>query len=60
MHNAIPLSLAALMAVAIIVIGGFYLVAPERMTAGNSASSEEETPNSTAGVCSWRKLSWKS
>jgi hypothetical protein len=32
MHNAIPLYLAALMAVAIIVIGCFYLVAPERMT----------------------------
>ena len=32
MRNAIPLSLAALMAVAIIVIGCFYLVSPERMT----------------------------
>ena len=32
MLNAIPLSLAALMAVAIIVIGCFYLVSPERMT----------------------------
>jgi Domain of unknown function (DUF4267) len=32
MHNAIPLSLAALMAVAIMVIGCFYLVSPERMT----------------------------
>jgi len=32
MHNAIPLSLAALMAVAIIVIGCFYLISPERMT----------------------------
>jgi hypothetical protein len=32
MHNAIPLYLAALMAVAIIVIGCFYLVSPERMT----------------------------
>jgi hypothetical protein len=32
MHNAIPLSVAALMAVAIIVIGCFYLVSPERMT----------------------------
>ncbi|WP_353069472.1 DUF4267 domain-containing protein [Tunturibacter empetritectus] len=31
MHNAIPLSLAALMAVAILVIGCFYLVSPERM-----------------------------
>ena len=32
MRNAIPLSLAALMAVAIIVIGCFYLLSPERMT----------------------------
>ena len=32
MRYAIPLSLAALMAVAIIVIGCFYLVSPERMT----------------------------
>ena len=32
MGNAIPLSLAALMAVAIIVIGCFYLISPERMT----------------------------
>jgi uncharacterized protein DUF4267 len=32
MRNAIPLSLAALLAVGIIVIGCFYLVSPERMT----------------------------
>ena len=32
MHNAIPLSLAALIAVAIIVIGCFYLISPERIT----------------------------
>ena len=32
MHNAIPLTLAALIAVGIIVIGCFYLVSPERMT----------------------------
>jgi hypothetical protein len=31
MRNAIQLSLAALMAVAIIVIGCFYLVSPERI-----------------------------
>jgi uncharacterized membrane protein len=31
-HNAIPLSLAALLAVAIIVIGCFYVISPERMT----------------------------
>jgi Domain of unknown function (DUF4267) len=32
MHNAIPLSVAALIAVTIIVIGCFYLVSPERIT----------------------------
>ncbi|MBB5343296.1 DUF4267 domain-containing protein [Tunturibacter empetritectus] len=32
MHTAIPLSLAALLAVAIIVIGCFYVISPERMT----------------------------
>jgi hypothetical protein len=31
MHNAIPLILAALIAVGIIVIGSFYLVSPERI-----------------------------
>jgi hypothetical protein len=31
-HNAIPLSLAALLAVAIIVIGCVYVISPERMT----------------------------
>lgn len=31
MHDAIPLSLAALIAVAIIIIGCFYLVSPERI-----------------------------
>jgi len=31
MHNAIPLILAALIAVAIIVIGCFYLASPERV-----------------------------
>ena len=31
MHNAIPLTLAALVAVAIIVIGCFYLASPERI-----------------------------
>jgi len=31
MHNVIPLSLAALMAVSIMVIGCFYLLSPERI-----------------------------
>ena len=34
MHNAIPLSVAALMAVAIIVIGCFYILSPERIMGG--------------------------
>ena len=38
MHNAIPLSVAALIAVAIIVIGCFYLLSPERIT-GSLVSS---------------------
>ena len=32
MYNAIPLILAALIAVAIIVIGCFYLASPERIS----------------------------
>ena len=32
MHNAIPLFLAALLAVGIIVIGCFYLLSPERIS----------------------------
>jgi hypothetical protein len=31
MHNAIPLLIAALVAAGIMVIGGFYLVSPERI-----------------------------
>ena len=32
MHNAIPLTMAALIAVGIIVIGCFYLVSPQRIS----------------------------
>ena len=32
MHNVIPLTLAALMALGIIVIGCFYLLSPERIS----------------------------
>jgi hypothetical protein len=49
MHNAIPLSLAALMAVAIIVIGCFYLVSPERMT----GSFGLKPPASDADTRAW-------
>jgi hypothetical protein len=49
MHNAIPLSLAALMAVAIIVIGCLYLVSPERMT----GSFGLKPPASDADTRAW-------
>ena len=46
MHNALPLILAALLAVGIIVIGCFYLVSPERITGTfglKLAASEADT-----------------
>ena len=52
MYNAIPLSLAALMAVAIIVIGCFYLVSPERMT----GSFGLKPPASDADTRAWLRL----
>ena len=52
MHNAILLSLAALMAVAIIVIGCFYLVSPERMT----GSFGLKPPASDADTRAWLPL----
>jgi Domain of unknown function (DUF4267) len=52
MRNAIPLSLAALMAVAIIVIGCFYLVSPERMT----GSFGLKPPASDSDTRAWLRL----
>ena len=52
MHNAIPLSLAALMAVAIIVIGCFYLLSPERMT----GSFGLKLPAPDADTRAWLRL----
>src|SRR6201984_63350 len=52
MHNAIPLSLAALVAVGIIVIGCFYLVSPERI----SGSFGLKPPASDADTCAWLRL----
>jgi hypothetical protein len=49
MHNAILLSLAALMAVAIIVIGCFYVISPERMT----GSFGLKPPASDADTRAW-------
>jgi hypothetical protein len=52
MHNAIPLILAALMAMAIIVIGCFYLVSPERI----SGSFGLKPPASDADTRAWLRL----
>src|SRR5271165_7076938 len=52
MHTAIPLSLAALMAVAIIVIGCFYLLTPERMT----GSFGLKPPASDSDTRNWLRL----
>ena len=52
MHNAISLSLAALLAVAIIVIGCFYLVSPERMT----GSFGLKPPAPDADTRAWLRL----
>jgi hypothetical protein len=52
MLNAIPLSLAALMAVAIIVIGCFYLASPERIT----GSFGLKPPAPDANTRAWLRL----
>ena len=52
MHNAIPLILAALIAVAIIVIGCFYLASPERV----SGSFGLKPPASDADTRAWLRL----
>jgi len=52
MHNAIPLVLAALLAVGIIVIGCFYLVSPERI----SRTFGLKPPASDADTRAWLRL----
>jgi len=52
MQNVIALSLAALMAVAIIVIGCFYLLSPERMT----GSFGLKPPAPDADTRAWLRL----
>jgi hypothetical protein len=52
MHNAISLSLAALLAVAIIVIGCFYVISPERIT----GSFGLKPPASDADTRAWLRL----
>jgi Domain of unknown function (DUF4267) len=49
MYNAIPLSLAALIAVAIMVIGCFYLISPERI----SGTFGLKPPASDADTRAW-------
>ena len=51
-HNAVPLSLAALLAVAIIVIGCFYVISPERMT----GSFGLKPPAPDADTRAWLRL----
>ena len=52
MHNAIPLSVAALIAVAVTIIGCFYLVAPERMV----GSFGLKPPSPDADTRAWLRL----
>lgn len=52
MYTAIPLAVAALIAVGIIVIGCFYLVAPERI----SGSFGLKPPASDADTRAWLRL----
>jgi len=52
MLNAMPLSLAALMAVGVIVIGCFYLVSPERI----SGTFGLKPPASDADTRAWLRL----
>ena len=49
MHNTVPLILAALIAVGIIVIGGFYLLSPERI----SGTFGLKPPASDADTRAW-------
>jgi hypothetical protein len=52
MHNAIPLALSVLIALAIIGIGGFYLISPQRMT----GSFGLKPPASDADTRAWLRL----
>ena len=52
MYNAVPLVLAALVAVAIMVIGCFYLAAPERI----SGTFGLKPPGSDADTRAWLRL----
>jgi hypothetical protein len=52
MHNVIPLSLAVLISVGIIVIGYFYVVSPQRISAGFGLKA----PASESDTSAWLRL----
>ena len=52
MHNAVPLVVAALIAVGIIVIGGFYLASPKRVL----GSFGLKPPAPDADTLAWLRL----
>ena len=58
MHNAIPLTVAALVAVGIIVIGCFYLVSPKRISSASHGplAFGLKPPASDADTLAWLRL----
>ncbi len=52
MHTALPLSLAVLVAVAILVIGCFYILSPQRILGGFGL----KPPASDADTLAWLRL----
>jgi hypothetical protein len=52
MYNVMPLSVAALIALAVLVIGSFYLVSPERVT----GSFGLKPPSPDADTRAWLRL----
>lgn len=52
MHTTIPLSLAVLVSVGIIVIGGFYVLSPERIAGGFGL----KPPATDAETSAWLRL----
>jgi hypothetical protein len=52
MHNTIPLSLAALVSVAIVVIGCFYVTSPQRILGGFGLKPPTPDPDTRA----WLRL----
>jgi hypothetical protein len=52
MHNAIPLTLGALIAVGVMILGSFYLVSPQRIIGGFGL----KPPASDADTRAWLRL----